>query len=89
MSKSRPDTWAGNTNSVIKDRKDVDLHVAFCFPDTYEIGMCTLACAFCMGLLNEMPGVWCERAFAPWDGHGWTGCAIGKSAVRAGKRRRS
>ena len=29
----------GEYNQIIKDKKDVDVRVAFCFPDTYEIGM--------------------------------------------------
>ena len=45
---------------------DVRLRVAFCFPDTYEIGMSNLGMRILYGLMNEMEGVWCERVFAPW-----------------------
>ena len=41
----------GEFNAIMKDKSKVDTRVAFCFPDTYEIGMrsaCrTSACAFC------------------------------------------
>ena len=56
----------GEYNAVMKDKESVDVRFAFCFPDTYEIGMSNLGLRILYGLLNEMPGVWCERAFAPW-----------------------
>lgn len=55
----------GEYNSIIKSRKDVDLRFAFCFPDLYEIGMSHLGSKIMYGLLNSMPGVWCQRAYAP------------------------
>ena len=56
----------GEYNQVVKDRADVDVRVAFCFPDTYEIGMSNIGMRILYGVMNEMPGVWCERVFAPW-----------------------
>ena len=56
----------GEYNQIIKDKKDVDVRVAFCFPDTYEIGMSNIGMRILYGVMNEMPGVWCERVFAPW-----------------------
>ena len=56
----------GEYNQIIKDKKDVDVRVAFCFPDTYEIGMTNHGMRILYGVMNEMPGVWCERVFAPW-----------------------
>ena len=56
----------GEYNQVVKDKKDVDVRVAFCFPDTYEIGMSNIGMRILYGVMNEMPGVWCERVFAPW-----------------------
>ena len=56
----------GEYNAVMKDKAQVDLRFAFCFPDTYEIGMSNLGYRILYGALNEMPGVWCERVFAPW-----------------------
>lgn len=57
----------GEYNQVIKDKTQIDLRMAFCFPDTYEIGMSNLGMRILYGLINEMPGVWCERVFAPWS----------------------
>ena len=56
----------GEYNAVMKDKREVDLRFAFCFPDTYEIGMSNLGYRILYGVLNEMPGVWCERVFTPW-----------------------
>ena len=56
----------GEYNAVIKDKAEVDTRIAFCFPDTYEIGMSNLGMRILYGVMNNMPGVWCERVFAPW-----------------------
>ena len=56
----------GELNSVIKDKKDVDVRFAFCFPDTYEIGMSHRGMKILYSLFNEKPYIWCERVFAPW-----------------------
>ncbi len=56
----------GEYNEVIKDKQDVDIRMAFCFPDTYEIGMSNLGLQILYGAINEEPGMWCERCFAPW-----------------------
>ena len=56
----------GEYNAVVKDKAAVDTRVAFCFPDTYEIGMSNLGMRILYGVMNNMDGVWCERAFAPW-----------------------
>ena len=56
----------GEYNEIRKDRADVRLRMAFCFPDLYEIGMSNLGMRILYGRINEMPGVWCERVFAPW-----------------------
>ena len=56
----------GEINQVLKNKEKVDLRIAFCFPDTYEIGMSNLGLAILYGILNRIDGVWCERAFAPW-----------------------
>ena len=57
----------GEYNEIIKDKTDIRVRVAFCFPDTYEIGMSNLGMRILYGVMNEMPGVWCERVFAPWS----------------------
>ena len=56
----------GEYNAVIKDKAAVDTRIAFCFPDTYEIGMSNLGMRILYGVMNRMDGVWCERVFAPW-----------------------
>ena len=56
----------GELNSVVKDPSSVDVRFAFCFPDTYEIGMSNLGVRILYGALNSEPDVWCERAYAPW-----------------------
>ena len=56
----------GEYNAVVKDKRDVDIRYALCFPDTYEIGMSNLGCRILYGMMNERPDVWCERCFAPW-----------------------
>ena len=56
----------GEYNAVTKDKARVDTRVAFCFPDTYEIGMSNLGMRILYGVMNNMEGVWCERCFHPW-----------------------
>ena len=56
----------GELNSVIKNKDEVDVRFAFCFPDTYEIGMSHLGMKILYSVLNEKPYIWCERVFAPW-----------------------
>lgn len=56
----------GEYNAVMKNKEEVDVRYAFCFPDTYEIGMSNLGMRILYGVMSEMPGVWCERVFAPW-----------------------
>ena len=56
----------GEYNEVKKDPAQVRVRVAFCFPDTYEIGMSNVGMRILYGVMNQMDGVWCERVFAPW-----------------------
>lgn len=56
----------GELNSVIKDKKSVDVRFAMCFPDIYDIGMSHLGSKILYGVLNTLDYVWCERAYAPW-----------------------
>lgn len=55
----------GELNSVVKDKNKVDMRFAFCFPDTYEIGMSHLGMKILYSLTNERENFWCERVFAP------------------------
>ena len=56
----------GELNSVVKDKNKVDLRYAFCFPDSYEIGMSHLGIKILYSVANSRDDVWCERVFAPW-----------------------
>ena len=55
----------GEVGSVVKDKSKVDIRFAFCFPDTYEIGMSHLGIKILYGLKNSVPNYWCERVFMP------------------------
>ena len=55
----------GELNSVVKDKEKVDIRFAFCFPDTYEIGMSHLGMKILYSLINSKENYWCERVFAP------------------------
>ena len=56
----------GEYRQIVKDKATTDLRVAFCFPDTYEIGMSNLGMKILYAVMNRMEGVWCERVFTPW-----------------------
>ena len=56
----------GEFNEIKKDPASVRVNIAFCFPDTYEIGMSNVGMRILYGVMNEMDGVWCQRVFAPW-----------------------
>ena len=56
----------GEYNEIQKNPDDVRVNVAFCFPDTYEIGMSNVGMRILYGVMNGMEGVWCQRVFAPW-----------------------
>ena len=56
----------GEWGEVIKNPAEVDIRFAFCFPDTYEIGMSNLGIRILYTILNERKDTWCERAYAPW-----------------------
>ena len=56
----------GEYREIIKNPSEVSVRVAFCFPDTYEIGMSNLGMRILYDVMNRMPQVWCERVFAPW-----------------------
>ncbi len=56
----------GEFNEIQKDPASVRVNVAFCFPDTYEIGMSNVGMRILYGVMNEMEGVWCQRVFHPW-----------------------
>lgn len=56
----------GEYNQILKDRQEVEVRVAFCFPDIYDIGMCNQGMNILYQSMNSVDGVWCERVYAPW-----------------------
>ncbi len=67
LSVQKPGRYSGNEQgSVFKDKSKVDVRFAFCFPDTYEIGMSHLGMKILYSLFNSKDYIWCERVFAPW-----------------------
>lgn len=67
LSVQKPGRYAGNEQgSIIKDKNKVDVRFAFCFPDTYEVGMSHLGMKILYSQFNSKEYIWCERVFAPW-----------------------
>ena len=56
----------GEVNAVMKDKDEVDLRFAMCFPDVYEIGMSHLGIQILYDMFNRRKDVWCERVYSPW-----------------------
>ncbi len=56
----------GEPGSVTKDKEKVNVRFAFCFPDSYDIGMSHLGMKILYSLINSRENYWCERVFAPW-----------------------
>ena len=61
-----PRYTGGEMNTQIKQWEETPFHFAFCFPDTYEVGMSHLGMKILTGLINEQPWSLCERCFMPW-----------------------
>ncbi|MBP5281105.1 MAG: TIGR03960 family B12-binding radical SAM protein [Lachnospiraceae bacterium] len=67
MQIEKPARYIGHEyNSVIKEKSEVDVRFAMCFPDVYEIGMSHLGIQILYDMFNRMDGVWCERVYSPW-----------------------
>ncbi len=63
----KPARYAGGEwNAARKEWSDVDLKVAFAFPDVYEVGMSHLGLQILYGIVNSRPDALMERVFAPW-----------------------
>ncbi len=63
----KPARYIGNeVNAVIKDKEKVDVRMAMCFPDVYEIGMSHLGIQILYDMFNSFEDVWCERVYSPW-----------------------
>lgn len=66
LSVQKPSRYiGGEVGSIIKDKSKVDVRFAFCFPDTYDIGMSHLGMKILYSLTNMRENYWCERVFAP------------------------
>lgn len=67
MQIEEPGRYIGNEiNSIVKDKSQVSLRFAFCFPDVYEIGMSHLGIQILYEMFNRRSDVWCERVYSPW-----------------------
>lgn len=67
MQIEKPARYIGNeVNAVYKDKQNVDIRFAFCFPDVYEIGMSHLGIQILYDMLNKFEDTWCERVYSPW-----------------------
>ncbi len=81
---SRPGRYAGGEyGQIVKDKANVKARFAFCFPDSYEIGMSNLGMRLLYHCLNLHDDIWCERVYAPWadmqdkmQAHGMPLCAL-------------
>ena len=63
----KPARYIGNeVNSVMKNKNEVDIRFAMCFPDVYEIGMSHLGIQILYDMFNHRADVWCERVYSPW-----------------------
>lgn len=63
----KPARYIGNeVNAVVKDKENVSVRVAMCFPDVYEIGMSHLGIQILYDMFNQFEDVWCERVYSPW-----------------------
>ncbi len=56
----------GEVGSIVKNKENIDVRFAFCFPDIYDVGMSHLGMKILYSLINERENYWCERVFAPW-----------------------
>jgi len=67
MKIEKPARYIGNeVNSVMKDKNDISIRFAMCFPDVYEIGMSHLGIQILYDMFNRREDTWCERVYAPW-----------------------
>ncbi|MFI3238641.1 MAG: TIGR03960 family B12-binding radical SAM protein [Lachnospiraceae bacterium] len=67
MKVEKPARYIGNeVNAVVKDKNNIDIRFAMCFPDVYEIGMSHLGIQILYGMLNSYEDTWCERVYSPW-----------------------
>ena len=67
MQVEKPARYIGNeVNAVMKNKEEIDVRFAMCFPDVYEIGMSHLGIQILYGMFNSYEDTWCERVYSPW-----------------------
>ena len=67
MSVEKPARYTGGEfNEIVKDHEKMLSSYAFCFPDTYEVGMSHLGMRILYHIINNREKTVCERVFAPW-----------------------
>lgn len=67
MQIDKPARYIGNElNAVVKNKADVSIRFAMCFPDVYEIGMSHLGIQILYDMFNKREDTWCERVYSPW-----------------------
>lgn len=67
MKIEKPERYIGHeVNSVVKDKRNIAVRFAMCFPDVYEIGMSHLGIQILYDMFNSWDDVWCERVYSPW-----------------------
>ena len=67
MKVEKPARYIGNElNSIVKEKDNVDIRMAMCFPDVYEIGMSHLGIQILYDMFNRREDTWCERVYSPW-----------------------
>ena len=67
LSVEHPERYiGGEINSVQKNKEDIAVRFAMCFPDVYEIGMSHLGIQILYEMFNKRTDVWCERVYSPW-----------------------
>lgn len=67
MQIDKPARYIGNeVNSVMKNKEEIDIRFAMCFPDVYEIGMSHLGIQIIYDMFNRREDTWCERLYSPW-----------------------
>ena len=65
MKIDKPARYIGNElNSVCKNKDEVSIRFAMCFPDVYEIGMSHLGIQILYDMFNKRDDVWCERVYS-------------------------
>lgn len=63
----KPARYIGNEiNAIVKNKEEIEVRFALCFPDVYEIGMSHLGIQILYDMFNQRQDVWCERVYSPW-----------------------